>query len=467
MAAAAAAALLAVVEVGIAYFISPAVALALPFALAAGLLFLYRPMAGVYAGILAVPLEVLNLSFGSFGLTPSKAIFLFIAGLAVVRFIFVGRAAAPHVAYLAFGLGLVVSALGVLVAQDSFLVVKLLVTWSAFLVISMLVATATPRQVRAIMVCLAVAGGTLALQAVATGGSQELQAAGAAATNRASAAFTHPNQLAFFLVLTLSPALVLAVRGRPSLRLPMLAIAGLTIAGLMLTLTRGAIVGAAASLVVLLAWVQFRRFAALLLFGVVLFAAINGHTLTHSKELSLVSTRLSTIKQGAQTGGGRVQIWRTTPRIIAEHFALGVGAGNFSTVSIAYGLSEGGEPFLHAHDVPLTIAAERGVLALALFAWFAFAVARAGVRAARHRQSAVYPLALGLTAGLFGLFVNSLTDYPPGQDAVMATIMVEVGALLALERHMREETAGARRVGAGSLAADQLTAAGRTVARPR
>jgi len=427
----------AAADTAIAYTLSPLVALGLPLATAGAVCFFYRPMVGVYAAILFVPAEAQNISFGSFGLTPTKAIMLLVGGVVVLRFLTVGHVGRPHPAYLAFMLGQAVTILGLLVAQDTFVVIKLWVTWSAFLAVSMLVATAEVRQIKAIFYCLAFAGTVLAVESIARGTHQSLVNGGLAATDRAQGSFTHPAQLAFWLLLAISPTLILTTVGRPGLRPVMLLAAGLSIAGLLLTLTRGAVVGFAGSLAVLLAWRPFRRFAlALLVLGAV-FTAVNFNAISHSREISVVATRLSTVAQGAQAGGERTLIWRTTPRIIADHPLLGVGAGNYSTVSLAYGLSEGGLPFEHAHDLALTVAAERGLIALAALIWFLLAVGRAGLAALGERASELYPYALGLCAALFGLFIDSFVDYPPGQDAVMGTLMIEVGALIALERHMR------------------------------
>jgi O-antigen ligase len=438
----------------IAYAISPAIALGLPFVVVAAVYFFYRPMVGVYAAILCVPAEAFNLSFGSFGLTPTKAILLLIGGVVVLRFLLVGHVRRPHPAFIAFMLGQAITILGLLVARDTFVVLKLWVTWSAFLAVAMLVASAEIRQVKIILYCLGIAGAVLALESIAQGTSQSLVNGGQAATDRAQGSFTHPAQLAFWLVLAISPALVLAMVGRPALRPVMLAAAVLSIVGLLLTLTRGAIIGFAGSLTVLLFWAPFRRFALVLLLLGGVYTVVNFNAISHSRELSVVSTRLSTVAQGAQTGGKRVEIWKTTPRIIAAHPLLGVGAGNFNTVSLEYGLSEGGQPFEHAHDLSLTIAAERGLLALAMLVWFLAAVAKTGVDALRDRRSELYPYALGLCAALFGLFIDSLVDYPPGQDAVMGTLMIEVGALIALERHMRM-----RRSSASASAGDRAAPA--------
>jgi O-antigen ligase len=425
------------VETVLAYSASPIVALAVPIVLAATVYFFYQPMHGVYAAILLVPAEALNFSFGSFGLTPTKGIMVLVGGIVLIRFLLVGRMSRPHPAYIAFMIGQVITLLGLTVATDEFVVIKLWVTWSAFLAVSMLVASREARQVKIVFYCLAVAGALLAIESIAHGTHESLAQGGAAVTGRAQGAFTHPAQLAFWLVLAISPALIVAVRGRPGLRPVMLGAAGLAMAGLLLTLTRGAIVGFVGSIFVLLFWTPFRRLAVALLVIGALFTALNFQAISRSKELSIVSTRLSTIAQGAQTGGKRVQIWKTAPQIIADHPLLGVGAGNFPRVSIAYGLSEGGRPFEHAHDVFLTIAAERGLIALAMLVWFLVAVTRTGANLLRDRSSELLPYAFGLCAALFGLLIDSLVDYPPSQDAVMATLMVEVGALIALERHAR------------------------------
>lgn len=440
------AAVAAAIDTEIAYRASPLIALGLPIAAAATICFFYRPMAGVYVALLCVPAEALNLSFGSFGLTPTKAILLLVGGVVLIRFLVSGHMRRIHPAYVAFLLGQMITILGLLVAKDTFVVIKIWVTWSAFLAVSLLVASAEIRQIKIIFYCLCLAGAILAVESIAHGTSQTLINGGRAATDRAQGSFTHPAQLAFWLLLSISPTLILAMIVSPGLRPAILAAAALAIAGLLLTLTRGAVVGFAGSLFVLLFWKRFRRFALVLLAIAAAYTALNFNAIAHSREISVVSTRLSTISEGASAGGERLLIWKTTPTIIAAHPLLGVGAGNFPDISLEYGLSEDGLPFQHAHDLLLTIAAERGLIAAALLVWFLVAVAKTGIDALRDRGSEMYPYALGICAALFGLFLDSFVDYPPGQDAVMGTLMIEVGALIALERHMRRS----REAGAGA-----------------
>ena len=121
-----AAALLITVDGAIAYTLSPGIALGLPLVVAATVLVVaataylfYRPMVGVYAAILFVPAEALNISFGSFGLTPTKAILVLVGGVVMVRFLMTGRVRTVHPAYVAFVIGQIFTILGLLVAKDT------------------------------------------------------------------------------------------------------------------------------------------------------------------------------------------------------------------------------------------------------------------------------------------------------------------------------------------------------------
>ena len=106
---------------------------------------------------------------------------------------------------------------------------------------------------------------------------------------------------------------------------------------------------------------------------------------------------------------GRVVLWTTTLRIIAEHPLTGVGTDNFRAAYRAH--SEAGDPFVehghegafHAHQIVLEVLAETGVLGL-LFWLAAVAVAlrawRFAAPAARQRAG---PAALALAVTVFPL----------------------------------------------------------------
>ncbi len=427
------------------YQTGPAVALALLAAAAVTAAAVWRPLYGVYAAILAIPLEILDLRFGGeAGLSPAEGLLLLTAAAAVPRLL-QGDSRSPAAPHLWLGGFLAVASLGIFFAEDSFTVGKIVVIWSAFLVVSMLVASRSREELEQVLGCIALAGGVLGLVAILGTGEQELQSGGTVASNRAEGTFTHPNVLAFNLLLAIPLALVLALEARrPPIRMVSLVSAGLAITGLMLTLSRGALVGGAVSLLVLLAWPRFRRYAFALLTVLALFALVNFNSLQATSTVSLVGQRIATLTTSeGQRGGRRIDIWSDTPGIVIDHPFLGVGEGNYPNTSPDYGIRDiGGLPFDHAHNLALTIAAETGLIGLILFAGFAVSVGRVGTEALRGRSPGIYPPALAVIAALTGLLVTSLGEYPPRTNVVMALILIEVGALVGYNRLHREQVGG-------------------------
>ena len=272
---------------------------------------------------------------------------------------------------------------------------------------------------------------------------QELVAGGELAVNRATASFEHPNLLAFFLVMAIPPGLALAATSRGALRGLMVVSAGLAVAALLLTLSREGIIGASVAFTVMLAWPAFRRLGFALLGLVAVVVALNATPLSQAREVSVVGRELNIVAQRLGTltqpevvrSNPRLSIYRRAPAMLADYPVLGVGAGNFPLVSPRYGMTDIGRvAYDHPHNVFLTIAIEIGLVGLVLFVGFVLAIGRAALTVTRDRVGELDPLALSLAAALERLLVVSLTDYPLRANFVMATFMVEVGALFALHR---------------------------------
>lgn len=425
---------IALVQTTVFYRASPLVGIALPVALATAAVVAGRPLAGACAGIAAVPLEVVQTQ-----VTPMEALLLLTAGAALVRWAFGRLRLEVDPVFLAFGAALLWMAAGFGVARDEFVVVRTLLMWSGFALVALLVANASPRQARAVLWAI-VAGAVLtALVALANGTAQEARAGATAVEGRATGSFSHPAQLAFFLVMALPPALVLSVRSRGALRGLAATAAGVILVVLVLTLTRGAIVGAAVSLAIMLVWAPFRRIAAVVLVALLLVGVVKADAISRSAQLQLVGARLATItnRDEATVNNNRLKIWSTVPRIAGDHPVFGLGVGNFKDYSLAYGLSEGGAAFEHAHNVALTVLAEQGVPGALLLLLTLVLIGRLVGRALGCRGHPDFPLALAPIAGLGGLFVNSLTDYPPGSNPNMALLLIEIGLLVAACRALR------------------------------
>jgi O-antigen ligase len=432
---------LAATQALIAYRTDPLIAAGTPVVIGLLAVIVWRPIVGVYLGILAITVSDFTLTVADTHFTVAEVVLGATAVAAVGRLLATGegirRPHPAHLAYLAFCGWM---ALGLLFAEDPFTTRKILIFWVVFGVISMLVASSTPKQVERVLLCIALTGGIVAVIAISSGVTQEVEAAGQFAKGRAQSAFAHPNVFAFYLILSLAPAIAMAGRGGQLRRLLMLVCAGLIIAGLLLTLARGGIIGGAVSLMVLLWWAPFRRVAFGLLIVVGVYAAFNLNSLENAKEVSVVSERLGTVtnRQDVQANP-RIRIWSKTFPMVADHPWLGVGEGNYPIWSPRYGLLDiGGLHYDHAHDLLLTIAAETGLIGLALFLAFGWGVARAAARARRGRRPETFAIALSLSAALLGLFINSVGEYPPRTTVILAAIMVEVGALIACERWVRE-----------------------------
>ncbi len=442
----AAAATLALVWTLIAYRAGVLIACALPLVVGLLALIAWRPMAGAYLGVLCVPLEQMGFAAGAADVTPAKGLLFYTGIVAAGHLVVRARPARPHPSHVAFGGLLLVGAVGLAVTDDSLTTAKILAQWTSYLWLSMHVATADRDQLYRLVGCIVLAGAVVGAGAVLNSGDQHLVAGGQAATGRAQASFDHPATLAFFLVLAFPLALVLGFRSSTIVRLPAFAAAALCIGGIMLSLTRGAILGAVFAILVMLLWTEFRRLAVALLMVILAFSAFNHEAIEQSPKVRVISARLQTITQTRATSDNeRTKIWSKTPQLIADHPFFGVGAGNFSTVSAGYNIvGPLGEPFQHAHDVFLTIAAEFGLLGLALFTLFVGSLIRDATRViVRDRASPSYPLALGLAAALAGLFVNGVTDYPPATLVIMGTLMLEIGAFIGYTRLMAAERVAA------------------------
>lgn len=418
------------------YLRSPLVALVLPLGLAAVVLVLRRPIVGVHLGLLAVPLEILHLRFGITSVTFAENVFLLtaVSGLAHLAFARVEHLRAPHVA---FAVLVALSAGGLLHADDTVVVERITRVWLAYLIVSLVVARAGRAELERVLLSLAVSAGCVGIFALVTTGPQQAQGGGELVSGRADTGFAHPNVLAFYLLLALPPTLVLVARpGDLWRRVLMVVAASGILGGLLLTLSRSAIIGALVALVMLMAWAHFRRLIAVLCAGLAIFVAFNFGAIARSSEVATVSERLGTVSslRGVERDP-RADIWKRTPSIIVRHVTFGVGEGNFPNVGPRFGLLDPANnlAYDHAHDIFLTITAELGLTGLAAFLYFLWAVARTGWQVVRARGPD-WPLALGVSAALAGLLVTSLAEYPPRTNVIMATVLVLVGVLVGFQR---------------------------------
>jgi O-antigen ligase len=100
----------------------------------------------------------------------------------------------------------------------------------------------------------------------------------------------------------------------------------------------------------------------------------------------------------------RTQRVEDTARVIKHHPLAGVGVGGQPRASRELAGSDRPTPNFVSHTTPLTVAAELGVIGLALYAWLLVGGARV-IEAVRRREQA---LGLALATSFLALFVHAL-----------------------------------------------------------
>ena len=429
---AAAAAAITGAAVWLAYGLGPLVPLVLLGVAGLAALSVANPLAVIAVAIALIPLEVVSVAVGGdAGLSPAEGAFALGALGWVARRLAAGLPPvvdSPITKPLAALL--LVAVAGLFFSEDSAGTLRIILMWTAaFFVVQTVIAEASPSTIGWFLLVLAVSGGIVGVIAAVTSAGQEqtLVGMGAEATGRAEGSFGHPNLLAVVLATALAAAGAVAVGGKPTLR-PFAAAAFVAaLAGLALTLSRGGLLAAAAAIAVMLLWRPFRRLATVAaIVGIFAVAIGGGEILGDSQSVDLVTKRIESVSHAAQGEDPRAALWRETPEIIRDHPLVGVGAGQFSTASQQYGLRDPlsqYQPFEHAHSIPMTVAAELGLLGLAGLVWLAIAIGLVLVRACRRTAGRERAYAFGLAAALLAIAVQGFVDY---------TVRANVVAMLAL-----------------------------------
>lgn len=425
----------------VAYRTSPVVPLAALAALVAAATALVRPVWVVFAAILALPMEAVSLPIGAAGLTPAESLFALPGVLWAGRQIADGRLPVVRTPLTVPLAALVLTVLpGLINAEDDFQVVKRVVMWSLFfLTFNMIVAEGKRNTPRDLLIALAAAGGIEGLITIASAaGGPSLTLGAGGMPDRHQGTFDHPNTLGLFVAMALPASVAIALRGPAALRAPAIGSGVAMMVALALSLSRGGLIGAVGALVVFLAVPGFRRLtAAAMVAGVVVallalsgaVAPLQGNTQVTAFEQRLTGEGPA----GADKPDDRVRIWTNTPRLIGDHLWFGIGAYNFREFSVRYGIvkAETRQPYSHAHNVPLTIFAEMGLLGLAAFLWVMFAVVRVLIRACSGRAGPERVAGIAIAGTVTAVVLQGLVDDTIGANAFAAlTLSLIAGATL-------------------------------------
>lgn len=107
----------------------------------------------------------------------------------------------------------------------------------------------------------------------------------------------------------------------------------------------------------------------------------------------------------------RNEIWRLSAQMFAERPLTGVGMGAYWAVVPRYHNGSGRMTPQEAHNDYLELMASGGIVALALFIWFAVVVFRRTRASLTHRSSFRRAAAFGAAVGITGVAIHSLFDF--------------------------------------------------------
>lgn len=208
-----------------------------------------------------------------------------------------------------------------------------------------------------------------------------------------------PNHFAAALLLPLSLSLMLLFRARPVWRVPLLGLILLEMAGVVVSGSRGAMVAVG----VLFAYWLFRSGRRVALLGIAAAASVPFFLLR-----SAIADRFSTAL--ASGGAGRLSIWQVGFAAFKHNWLFGAGYGNFPLAYDRFFFDVFQQKFAYwdrvAHDLPLSVGVELGVIGLILLAgaWYGQFRMLTNV----SRDSDLFDLRIALEAAMIGLLVASL-----------------------------------------------------------
>ena len=232
---------------------------------------------------------------------------------------------------------------------------------------------------------------------------------------RPQGALTHYMTYSGVLMLVICAAAARLVFGSRDRVWPALVMPALVVA-LTLTFTRNAWIGVCAAIGLLLALKDFRLTAVLPAMVAVLFVVAPG---------DIVSRMTSTFDAQDPGNQDRLAMVEIGALMVRDHPLTGVGPNmvpvEYETYRPDYAINETNP---HLHNVPLQIAAERGLPALAIWGWFIVSLALSLFRLARRERDRV--LAASALAAVTAMLAAGMFEYNFGDSEFLMLFLVLV-----------------------------------------
>ena len=420
----------------LALFVAPLLALAI----------IVNPLIAILVVIATFPVGSVAQSVGPLRIQAVE-VAVFVAALVVVlRRLAVGRIPLPFAAPLGWAVALFMWTLfSVYSAIDHTLALKVLFSLLGGIVCATVV-LAGCRDMRDLRILLAgfvtagVAIGLITFSETKGLSSVSTEFGGAEiVSGRLQGAFDSPNQLGALCALMV-PVCTGLVFGARTVRWRVLAgfAVVLLLATLMLSLSRGAWVGAGVALLFML--IKLREARRLLLVLAIPLVVIGFFvwSLTPTKtDVKVVGERARAITVLSPYDDRRV-IYREAYREIRENPVLGVGPGGFPVASTRVVSESATLSYAHAHNLYLNWAAEVGLPSLVIILCFALTLAFSARTASRGARVRGDPrdraIIIGISAALLTVLVQGFFDYVIPNPVVYTAFWTLVGALLVCRR---------------------------------
>jgi O-antigen ligase len=144
------------------------------------------------------------------------------------------------------------------------------------------------------------------------------------------------------------------------------------------------------------------------------------------QQVELLTQRLGSIGYAAEGVDPRFRVWEVTPEIVMDNPVFGVGENGFPRVAQRYALFLGSSTstYEHAHNIPLTIAAELGLVGLAVLAWLGVALVRVLLQAYRRTDREDRGLVLAVAGAFLALTLQGMVDYTLRSAVIVAIIFM-------------------------------------------
>lgn len=420
----------------------PLVAVAIPLAPLIVLAILVEPRLGPALVIASIPVGLTGVPIGILELQGVEVALAVAVALVSLRRLGSGWAPLSWSAELWWALALVTWALISLAsATDHQAAIKTVGTLSYGLMFASLILAAcrTMDDVRRLLFFLVVVSSAIVLHALLTVGELQALYGGSIVTGRAQGLFTHPNELGSFSALTALVAAGLTIGARTvSERVASFTFLAILATGLIMSLSRGAWMGAIAGAILLMIGLpQARRAVLIIMVPLIVGAAVGGAFSSSNPEISVVGERVESLtKATEQPYDDRPAIWSEGLRQVGADPLTGQGPGNFSIGSRRSASASLTVYSTHAHNLYLTIAAELGIPALLLFLGFIASLVVVGRRAFRclkdRRKDAA--LVAGIGAALLSVAIHGLVDGTLVNPIKAAIMWGLVGLLLVARR---------------------------------